>query len=155
MLNLFFSLLFDAILCQTTPLLVTAVPLLITAMPLRRYAVQCLSQSMPFLCMTPPICALLCLCLSLRVKTSPNLCLSKLSLASPLPIKTVLYMPSPSYAIFCQAFAWLCGALAIRCLSTLGRCFAVQINTFAFRSRSQVRFAVANAIHSKSVALQV
>nr|DAZ04758.1 MAG TPA: hypothetical protein [Caudoviricetes sp.] len=35
--------LFDAILCQTTPLLVTAVPLLITAMPLRRYASQCLS----------------------------------------------------------------------------------------------------------------
>jgi hypothetical protein len=53
--------------------------------------------------------------------------------AVPLPSKSTLYF-----------------AIAIRCLSTLGRCFAVQINTFALRSRSQVRFAVAiaNAIHS-------
>nr|DAL91743.1 MAG TPA: hypothetical protein [Caudoviricetes sp.] len=34
--------LFDAILCRTTPLLVTAVPLLITVMPLYLYASQCL-----------------------------------------------------------------------------------------------------------------
>jgi hypothetical protein len=32
---------------------------------------------------------------------------------------------------------------------------AMQNSAFAFRSRSQVRFAVANAIHSKSVALQI
>nr|DAZ04757.1 MAG TPA: hypothetical protein [Caudoviricetes sp.] len=36
---------------------------------------------MPFLCITPPICALLCLYLSLRVKTLPRLCLSELSFA--------------------------------------------------------------------------
>jgi hypothetical protein len=58
--------------------------------------------------------------------------------AVPLPSKSTLYF-----------------AFASRCLSTLGRCFAVQINTFAFRGRSQVHFAVANAIHSKSVALRI
>nr|DAL91744.1 MAG TPA: hypothetical protein [Caudoviricetes sp.] len=51
---------------------------------------------MHFLCITPPLCTLQCHCLSLRVKTSPHLCLSKLSLASPLLIKTVLCIPSPS-----------------------------------------------------------
>lgn len=84
-----------------------------------------------FLCITPPICALLCPSFSLRVKTSPHHCLSKLCCA---------YL----------AVANLCQSMLCRCLSTLGRCVAVQINTFAVRNRSQVRFAVANAIHSKS-----
>lgn len=98
--------------CDAIPLLCLSPHHFCLAIACQFYARPLHFFELHFLCMTPPICALLCLCLSLRVKTSPNLCLSKLSLASPLPIKTVLYIPSPSYAIFCQAFAWLCSAPA-------------------------------------------
>lgn len=70
-----------------------------------------------FLCMTPPTCALLCLYLSLRVKTSPHLCLSKLSLASPLPIKTVLCIPSLCESMSINAVPLLIDARPLLCCS--------------------------------------
>ena len=79
-----------------------------------------------FLCITPSICAMLCLYLSLRVKTSPHLCLSKFSLASPLPIKTVLCIPSLSYAKPCQTLHGC--AMPLRIIAILSPCESMSIN---------------------------
>lgn len=139
-------------------------------MLLNAVANQC--DAIPLLCVISPICALLCPSFSLRVKTSPRLCLSELSFAmlrlclskrccACLALATQYFarplrgcaMPSQIIAspLLYQSMPF--NAIPLRCFALQCRCFAVQINTFAFRSRSQFRFAVAMLFIAKPLPL--
>lgn len=99
-----------------------------------------------FLCITPPICALLCPSFSLRVKTSPHHCLSKLCCAYLAVALHLTTLPLLCHSLLDQSMPFLCLALAIRCLSTLGRCESMSINAVPLPNKSTLYFALAYAL---------
>lgn len=122
------------------------------AIPLR--FIELRFNDLHFLCMTPPTCALLCPSFSLRVKTSPHLCLSKLSLASPLPIKTVLCIPSLCESMSINAVPLLIDARPLRCCSNQHLRITQSFTGSLCHSLCYPELSHCHSALSKSVALQ-